>query len=262
MQHEVLEQLKARYALEREMQSLDNQIPELEQEVESSENIFLVLVDAMTARERNLIVILKKLFGKIDDELAELVEEATLAEEQMDQAAEALEACRNARKEARSRLASLPSVATLRARAKKDPETSRAFADLDIRYCVEQLLPLMDENIRIIKEYRDCLPHLHDRENFSQSEANRIYKAVVEAPNPSLPLLARLELGAEMIGAEFRVMAYYAHAKEFFLGNFLVATSDERKCEIALKEIDAQKRQIKYVISILDGTIYNPLADL
>lgn len=251
MGHVILEQQQARYDLERKLHTLQLREEELAREVESSENIFMTLFDAMTEYEHSLACKMKKLLRKPDPELEELRSDTTLAESQLKQAEDELEACRKEKAKTAAQLVKLPSFALLWIRAKKEPDIIKIFAEGEARYCAERLIPLMEVNRQVLRELADFLRENERAVPFPQSEFNRLFDQSIAAGEACRPYLARFENAMDYFqNLFFSVKEYYYDPKDF-IWNAKNGPSFHDRAAAAMKQVKSQKESIEMQLKIL-----------
>lgn len=247
MNTEVLEQLKTSYNAQRQMAELEPKKEELTRNVEAAEQIWLTLTEELARRERSLVTRLKIRMGQTVPDLEELRADVTCAQQRLELAKAQLEACNKIRTQAMSRFMRAPSLTILKRRAKEDPETARAFALMEIRFCAEKVLPLLEKNYRAWEEYLTIIPQGVILEGVVQSEYNRIYDAVLKAPEACLPLLDRIREAAEILKEPFTVRYYFQDSKAFMRDH--TKGLDNKKAEIAMPQIETQKSDIQHLLN-------------
>ncbi len=245
MENVILEQQRSRYELEQMILDLDTKMPELEEQVDGAGAVFMTLYEYMAEREKNPVYLVKKLFKKDDAEFIQRYKDAVDAEAQLKKAEEALEAAKQEREQAASQLAKLPSIDLLRIRAKKDPETFKAFSKAEAHYCAQRLMSLMDANWQALQELADFLQEHEQAPKIPQSEFNRLLKASIAAAEACQPYLDtfRNALGQNISDFFFHIREYYLDPKEF-IWDARNGRNYSDRVNTAMKQVREQKDRV------------------
>lgn len=244
MNHELLQQQEDRYELERTIHALEQQLPELEERVDGAGAVFMTLYEYMAEREKHPVYLIKKLLKKDDAEFIRRYQDAVDAEAQLKQAEIALEACKNERAAAMTKLIKLPNISVMWVRAKKDPETVKVFAKAEAHYCMERLKPLMDANLDALKALADFLVENQYAPKIPQSEFNELLNASIAAAEACQPYLSRYQDALEFLpNFFFQIRDYYVDPKNF-IWNAKFGKAFHDRVFTAIEQVSTQKDRV------------------
>lgn len=252
MENETVQQLRSYYSLTRKNAALNREDAALKALADAAEAVWLTISADLDARKSGMGHMLRQLFKKADPELEALEADARDAEARYLKIKADYQRCHQELAANRTKRLLLPSLSILKRRAMADPETAKAYAVMEVRFCVEQVNPILEEILRALKEYLDLVPNGNFREGIEQSRYNHIYGDLMKLPEQSLPWLTRIGEALEILHAPFHIKEYFHSSKTFFTDATRRGNQNERTRD-AIRQVETQKSMIETSLRFIDG---------
>lgn len=228
--------LKRRYELETALLRLQRQQRDTREKLSQAKFDLREKQDALLQYEGSIKGFFHRLSGKQEEQKENLTRKVRQAETALNALQREREALEHRRAEAEKTLTSLPALEELRKGAEKE------WAALEVRFCAEALLPLLEENEAALLEYRSLM-----RGEYPVISIQR-QQEIAAQPNvwaeQCRAYLLRLKEALDILGTPFELGSYYI-SPAAYLANVAAMHNRRDRLNQALDQVEAVKKQVR-----------------
>lgn len=207
MNHDLSRQMADCYELETRLLKLGHREQELTEKLKLAQSDHYQCRQALVGYDCGTIrSFLDRLSGKREQKLDEMNRQVRAAESKVQILRREMESIRQEQAEAVQALALMPDPGNLVA---QDPSLAREAARLDALYCVQALIPLLENNLAALGAAHDLMRGVRAGEIISYAERQEIYTAPEKTAEDCKILLLRLETAMNTLERPFLIGDYY-----------------------------------------------------